>query len=166
MLSWSSSEAAQPRELTTVTFSEPPLPTILPGPPNGEQGGFAVEPFTVPEIVLLPSTLAFPLPFATAVTSWPLTFSVALPAYVALKATVVDAGAASAEAAKAAHAAVPTIAVMRVSFFMTTPSISVVCIGEMLVSARLKGIREARRLGSAVFHGVIAENYGDGTTDR
>jgi hypothetical protein len=49
---------------------------------------------------------------------------------------------------------------MWVSFFMATPSINVFAMPEMLVGALAGDIREGLRLGSAVFHGLFAGNYG------
>src|SRR3954451_25151337 len=80
-----SSPAAQPREVgRTVTVSLVFGLTIVPGPLNGLQGGFAVVALTTPLMVLIPMSVTLPLPLAVAVTAWPSTFSVAVPANVPL----------------------------------------------------------------------------------
>ena len=81
MLSWSSSEAAQPREVDrSVIFSFPYAPESVPGPLSGEHGGFAVVPVTVPLSLPFPIAVPVPAPLARAVTVCPSTFSVTLPA--------------------------------------------------------------------------------------
>src|SRR3954451_7541074 len=101
-----SCDAAQPRELTTVTLSFPPVPTMVPGPPNGAQAWSGdVVAVMMPLTVLLPISVPLPVPLVVAVTVCPLTFSVTVPVYVAVNFVVF----AVAEAAKAAARARPRI---------------------------------------------------------